>query len=115
MLTRDPGDSAFSALTVVLERQARCTPTCNASQKAVSGTHISAKYGKSAVRVQRGEQLFQLSFRQLGLEGWVRFGQEGTGMRGFEGAEASVGATAECWETRGRVRELFGPSEEESL
>lgn len=83
-----PGDSAFSVLTIGLERQARCTPACDASQKAVSGTCISAKYGESAVRVQRGEQLLPTSFSSAGLG---RMGKIWTGRTWGEGGERGRG------------------------
>lgn len=89
MLKGDQGDSAFSELTVGLKKQARCTPTCNTSQKAVSGTHQKCS-GSS----ERRTTLFSFFF-QLGLEGWVRFGREETGIRGTKEAEASVGANTE--------------------
>lgn len=43
MLKGDPGGSAFSELTVGLKKQARCVPTCTASQRAVSGTERHSK------------------------------------------------------------------------
>lgn len=43
MLKGDPGGSAFRELTVGLKKQARCTPTCNGSQEAVSGTQRHSK------------------------------------------------------------------------
>lgn len=79
MLKGDRGDSAFSELTVGR----------NTSQKAVSGTHQKCS-GSS----ERRTTLFRFFF-QLGLEGWVRFGQEETGIHGAKEAEASVGANIE--------------------
>lgn len=55
MLKRDPGGSAFSELTVGQKEEARCTPTCHASQKAVREFREESNF-------------FQLFFCHLGLK-----------------------------------------------
>lgn len=80
MLKGDPGGSAFRELTVGLKKQARCTPTGNASQKAVSGTPETQQKAQWEFREENS------SLKLLCVAGPGRLGKIWTGRNGDEGA-----------------------------